>query len=268
MPKITRVTGPWLDGVGLPATSVSKDLFHYGREAGFDGTKGGLEIINGQLDFDGNFDINEDGAGDDTIGARHVRRGTFTQGPVVSGFRQSRDVWYKTFPDLSNLTTPDMYEQASVVLAKTWENRTLVDSVLFDITVDYTVASNQNFGGPGAAEPADSPYHVKFDNPPIKGFVGVWINDVLIEGTATPLAAGRSSTVKPWIKAEEQFYNYGVAPDFRTFAVKLRLSQRDLVAYPGLTSLMATGWHNLSVRVSGNQTIRVHGGAVIVTPIR
>lgn len=264
MPKITRATGPWSDGSPLSATDVSKDLFHYGREAGFDGTKGGLEIINGQLDFDGNFDVNEDGAGDDTIGARHVRRGTFTQGPQVSGFRQSRDVWYKSFPDLSNLTTPDMYERATPVLGKTWENLTLVDSILFDITVDYTVASNQNFRNTGSEE--GEPAITK--NPIFRAFMGVWINGYLYGPSATPLAAGRSSTVEPYYQDDVQYFNQGAAPDFRTFSMKIRMTLQDAAPGTDFEGLLAPGWRNVSVRVSGRQTLRIHGGSIIVTPIR
>lgn len=264
MPKITRVTGPWTDGAPLPADNINKDHFHFGRQAGFDGTKGGLEIINGQLDFDGNFDVNGDGSGDDTISSRHVRRGTFIQGPHVSGFRQSRDVWYRNFPDLNALGTPEMYQQARPVLGKTWENLTLVDSILFDITVDYTVASNQNFRNNASeeGEPAITA------NPPFRAFMGVWINGYLYEPSATPLVAGRSSTVEPYFQDEVQYFNQGVAPDFRTFSMKIRMTAEDAAPGTDWAGLLAPGWRNVSVRVSGRQTMRIHGGSIIVTPIR
>jgi hypothetical protein len=260
MPDITRVTGPWTDNNPLAAEDLLKDVFHYGRLAGFDGTRGGFEIINGQLDFDGNFD------GTETITSRYVRRGAFTTGPYVAGWRQSRDFWYKNFPDLIPQKTPDIYEEARPVLGCTWENKgtilDTVDSVLIDITMDYTVASDQDFQEDGTAPDPT------LENPPFLAFIGVWINDVFYEPSATPVVAGRSSTVRPYRKSDRQYNNVGYAPDFRTFSMKLRVTAEEVVVYPGLSGFLSGGWRNVSVRVSGRQTIRVHGGAVIVTPIR
>lgn len=253
MPDITRVTGPWADGQVLEVEDFLKDLLHPGRVSGYDGgTAGGLEILTGQLDYTNNL-------GSPTITRKHVRRGAFTDGPWVAGYRQARDFWYKLFTSLAERDTPDMLEQARVVLGRSWRNGFNPSAVFMDITLDYTVASNQNF-----VDNTDEEVTAVYNNPITRGFIGVWVNDILVEGTATPLAAGRSSTVRPYIASDIQFYNKGTAPDFRTFSVKLRFSAGD----PIFTTLVAGGWQNVSVRVSGRQTIRVHGGAIIVTPMR
>jgi len=254
MPDITRVTGPWADGQQLTVENFLKDLFHPGRVNGYDGgTTGGLEIINGQLDYTNNL-------GSPTITKKHVRRGAFTDGPWVSGYRQARDFWYRLFTSLAERDTPDMLDQARTVLGCSWRNGFAPSSILVDITLDYTVASNQNF-----RDNTDDDATAVYSNPITRAFLGVWVNNTLVEGSATPLAAGRSSTVQPYIKSDRQFYNKGTAPDFRTYSLKLRFTSADNATFPGL---VARGWQNVSVRVSGRQTIRVHGGAIIVTPLR
>lgn len=256
MGTISRVGGSLSDGSPLSAEALTKDTFQGGRELGFDGTKGGLEVINGQLDYDGNFSTTGN------ITAKHVRRGTFTQGPHVSGFRQSRDFWYKLFPDLNPEQTPNIYENARTVLGRTWENETLVDSVLLDITLDYTVASNVDLND---AIANTRPSAVAA---PFRAFLGVWINGVFYEPSATPLKAGRASTVRPPKVDDEQYLNEGVYPDFRTFSMKIRVTVEDAAPGTPLAGFLAPGWRSVSVRVSGRQTIRVHGGAIIVTPLR
>jgi len=266
MPDITRVVGPWSDGSPLDAEDLLKDTFHYGRVNGFDGTKGGLELANGQLDFDGNFNGNQ------TVTSRYVRRGAITQGPFVSGWRQSRDVWYKTtFPDLDAISTPDMWQQARAVLACTWginNNRNVlgadqaIDSVLIDITMDYTMASNQNYKDNDTEPDAD------FDSPLFRGFLGVWLDDVFYQPSATPIIAGRSSTVEPYYDSTIQYFNRADVPDFRTFSMKMRITSDETSGISGLSNYLSPGWHSVSVRVSGRHTIRIHGGAIIVTPIR
>lgn len=256
MATITRVTGAFSDGAPLAAEDLTKDTFQYGREHGFDGTKGGLEIINGQLDFDGNF------SGTGPITAKHVRRQTFHQGAHVSGYRQSRDVWYQLFPDLNPVQTPNIYEQARTLMGRTWENQTLVDSVLLDINMDYTVASNEDLND-SSANTRNNP-----GTAPFRAFLGVWINGVFYEPSATPLVAGRASTVRPPLVDDEQYLNHGLYPDFRTFSMKIRVTVEDAAPGTPLAGFLAPGWRNVSVRVSGRQTIRVHGGAIIVIPMR
>jgi hypothetical protein len=261
MPDITRVVGTWSDGAPLTAEDWLKVTFHYGRQFGFDGTKGGLEIINGQLDFDGNFN------GSQTITSEYVRRGSFTQGPYVAGYRQSRDVWYKAlFPVLREIATPDIHEQARAVLGIEFRvsNRmtTLgdisVDTVFIDITMDYTVASEQGGGTLGTQTfPATL-------NRPFVGFIGVWLDGVFYTPSATPITAGRASTVEPSEAASVQYFNKGDSPDFRTFSMKIRITAEDT----DFVSLLRPGWHSVAVRVSGSQTIRIHGGAIIATPVR
>jgi hypothetical protein len=258
MPTITRVTGPWSDGNVLTAEQHTKDSYQGGREVGYDGTdKGGFETLNGQLDLDGNF------GGSVNITRKHVRRGAFTLGPLVSGFRQSRDIWYKAFPDLNVLRTPDIYTRARPVLGKTFETRIGCTSYLIDISMDYTLGSLQN-----DRDDADPNVIAATVNPPFRGFLGVWLENRLYEPSATPLHGGRASTVEPPLVATKQYQNTGPAPDFRRFAMKFRISVADLADYaPDLGSFLTTGWHNISVRVSGRQTLRIHGGAIIVTPI-
>lgn len=257
MPDITRVTGPWTDGDILTAEQLSKDTYQGGREAGFDGAAGGgSEIINGQLDLDGNF------GGSVDLTRRNVRRGTFTLPVVVRGFRQSRDIWYKTFPDLNHLTTPDIYERARAVAGASFETRNVCTAFYIDVSIDYTVASNQNLRELISGSIAD------VANPPFRAFCGIWLENELYKPSATPLMAGRSSTVEPPRVDATQYFNQGSAPDFRRFAMKFRISAADLLNYdPALALFLSAGWHNISFRVSGRQTIRVHGGAVIITPI-
>tara|TARA_Y100000114_G_scaffold152862_1_gene171878 strand:- start:155 stop:940 length:786 start_codon:yes stop_codon:yes gene_type:complete len=261
MPDITRVVGTWSDGAPLTAENWLKETFHYGRQSGFDGTKGGLEIINGQLDFDGNFN------GSQTITSEYVRRETYTQGPHVAGYRQSRDIWYKAlFPSLRPIATPDIHEQARCVLGSEFQvsNRMTafgdlsIDSVLIDITMDYTVASDQRGGTLGTGS-----FPVLMPSTFV-GFIGVWLNGVLYKPSATPIAPGRSSTVEPNAAATVQYFNRADAPDFRTFSMKIRISSEDA----DFVSLLRPGWHSVAVRVSGSQTIRIHGGAIIATPVR
>ena len=263
MPDITRTIVSWTDGAPLTAEDWLKVTFHYGREYGFDGTKGGLEIVNGQLDFDGNFN------GTETITSEYVRREAFTQGPYVSGYRQSRDVWYKTvFPVLREKATPDIYEQARTVLGTEFrvsnrmnENGDIsIDTVFVDITMDYTVASDQN----GPDDDWDQDAFPLTINRPFVAFIGVWLDGVFYKPSATPLTAGRASTVEPAEDAVAQYFNKGDAPDFRTFSMKIRITSEDT----DFVSLLRPGWHSVAVRVSGSQTIRIHGGAIIVTPIR
>ena len=263
MPDITRVLGTFSDGTPLTAEDWLKVTFHYGRQFGFDSNKGGLEIVNGQLDFDGNFN------GSETITSEYVRRGAFTQGPYVSGYRQSRDVWYKTvFPVLRAVATPDMHDQARTVLGTefkvsnmmTADGETSINTVLLDITMDYTVASNQN----GRIEDWDEDYSIIYNNPPFSAFIGVWLDGVFYKPSATPIVAGRASTVEHALDNEAQYFNRADSPDFRTFSMKIRITAEDT----DFVSLLKPGWHNAAVRVSGKHTIRIHGGAIIVTPIR
>jgi hypothetical protein len=267
MPDITRVNGTWSDGSPLTAETYTKETFQTGRVAGFDGsTKGGLEIINGQLDFDGNFDGNQ------TITAEYIRRESFTEGPHVSGFRQGRDVWYKSvFPDLKPTKTPYIIDQARAILACTYRIQNAINtqgrispvgSLLVDINMDYTMASDQNLRDEAlSSEPV-------LDNPPFRGFLGVWLDDYFYKPSATPIVAGRCSTVEPALGATAQYFNRGDSPDFRTFSMRFRISDEDTSSIAALDTFLNPGWHSISVRVSSRQTIRIHGGAIIVTPIR
>lgn len=267
MPDIVRINGAWSDGSPLSSETYTKETFQSGREVGFAGPKtSGFEVINGQLGYSNfaNYPT--------TIEAPYVRRGAFTQGPYISGYRQNRDVWYKAvFPDLIPVVTPNIYEQARAVLATSFRiadnlsgiaSPTPIDSLLIDITMDYTMASNQNL------KDSDTGTEPTFNNPPFRGFIGVWLENYFYLPSATPIVAGRASTVEPPDGDTQQYFNKGETPDFRTFSMKMRITSEETGSISDLLTFLNPGWHSISVRVSSRQTIRIHGGAIIVTPIR
>ncbi len=253
MPDISRVTGPWSDGDVLTSEQLTKDVYQGGRVVGFDGTKGGAEVLNGQLDVDDNFDS---ATSEITLTPRQVRRGSFTLGPFVSGFRQSRDLHYSVFPDLDVTAVPEAYQRGRVVLGKTWENRTDVTSYWVDVAVDYTVATSQ--------ADSDVPSTVSGT---FKGFMALWLDGTFYPPSATPTHEGRASTVRPTTGVAYQYNNTGPAPDFRRYAMRFRISAADLVTYGLPTDFLDAGWHDIDFRVTSGQTHRIHGGAITVVPV-
>ncbi len=252
MPVIVK-TLTVADGDVLTADQLAKLSWQAGREANFDGANGGgSEVVNGQMDLK---NIDGDGTLDPVLTRRHVRRGAFTQGPHVSGFRMSRDVWSGLFPDLNPLATPQGHERAVGVLGRTWQSRDNVHTLWIDVSLDYTVEAAQLF--------TDDP---DITDAQIGGNLALYLDDVLITGSYTPLGVGRSSTVKP-LTTDHDYNNTGAAPDFRHFHIQLRVTQEQVVGWGLDPATMLAGWHDVSLRVSGNKTIRLHGGHFIVIPI-
>lgn len=268
MPDITRVNGTWSDGSPLTSETYTKETFQTGRVVGFDGTPkaGGFEVINGQIGYS-NF-----ASYPATITAEYIRRGAFTEGPHVSGYRQGRDVWYKAvFPDLSPVQTPDIVEQARAILACTYRIQTAISglaaetpisALLVDINMDYTMASVLNLRDSDAGTVPNYEYDA------FRGFLGVWLDDYFYKPSATPIVGGRASTVEAPEAGTVQYFNRGDSPDFRTFSMRFRITSEETTSIADLTTFLNPGWHSISVRVSSRQTIRIHGGAIIVTPIR